>query len=153
MINAYTVLLSLHILAAVLWVGGGGTLQVLGRQALASGDRARMQAFSEQAEWIGPRFYAPLSVVLMVAGLFLVDQAGYEFSELWVGLGMAGWFVSFVIGIAYYPRAGKKRDQIIATEGLESGAFLANYKQAATVNLIELLILAAVVVEMAIKPT
>ncbi len=152
MISGYTVLLTIHMLCAALWVGGGVTLHALGRMALGSGDRERMQQFSLDAEKIGPRFYAPLSLLMLAAGIFLVDKAGAEMSALWVNLGFAGWIVSFLIGILYYPRAGRKRDAIIASEGKESDAFLAQYVRVANVNLLELTILLLIVVDMTIKP-
>lgn len=155
MITGYTVLLALHIVCAVLWVGGGITLHVLGRMAAASGDRQRMLQFSRDADWIGPRFYAPLSVLLLVFGVFLVsrDEVGADMSTLWVSLGFVGWLISFLIGILYYSRAAKKRDAIVASEGLESDAFLAQYLRVANVNAIEITLLLLVVIDMAIKPT
>ena len=44
------------------------------------------------------------------------------------------------------------RDAIIAAEGLESDAFLAQYMQVANVNLVEITLLLLVVIDMAIKP-
>lgn len=146
------VLLTLHILAAVIWVGGGVTLHVLGRIAGASGDRRRMNEFSETAEFLGPRLYAPLSMLLLVMGILLVDKAGYEQSDAFVGIGYAGWIASFLIGVLYYPRAGKRRAEIVAGDGIDSPAFLANYRQAATVSTVEITILLLVVVAMGVKP-
>lgn len=153
MVTNYTVLLALHIVFAVLWVGGGVTLHILGRLALASGDRQRMLQFSRDAEWIGPRFYAPLSIGLIVAGVLLVSEAGYDQSDLWVTFAYAGWLASFLIGVLYYPRAAKRRDAVVEAEGLESDAFLDSYKQVINVDLFELAILLLIVVDMAIKPT
>ena len=153
MITGYTVLLAIHILCAVLWVGGGATLHAMGRLAQKSGDRRRMNEFSQDAAFIGPRFYAPLSLALLVAGIFLVDKAGADMSDLWVTLGFTGWIASFLIGVLYYPRAGRRREEIVASEGLDSPAFLDSYRQVANVNLIEMTILILVVIDMALKPT
>ena len=152
-LSGYTVLLALHILCAVLWVGGGATLHAMGRLAEKSGDRERMNQFAIDAAFIGPRLYAPLSGVLLIAGIFLVDKAGYDMSEPWIGVGYAGWINSFLIGVVFYARADKRRQAIIAAEGTGSDAFLANYHQVARVNMIELTILLLVVIDMAIKPS
>ena len=151
-ITTYKLLLAIHILAAVLWVGGGATLHVLGRIAQKSGDRERMNQFSKDAAFIGPRLYAPLSIILLVVGFPLVKKAGYQMSDAFVSIGMAGWVISFLIGIVYYSRADKKREQIVSAEGVESDAFLASFKQVASVNMIELTILVLVVLVMALKP-
>lgn len=152
-LSGYTVLLALHIACAVLWVGGGFTMHAFGRIAQKSGDRVRMNQFAIDAAFIGPRFYAPLSILLLVFGSFLVDKAGYEMSATWVGIGWAGWIISFLIGILYYSRADKRRAQIVETDSIGSDAFLASYRQVQRVNTIELTILLLVVLDMAIKPT
>lgn len=151
--SAYTILLTVHIVAAVLWVGGGFTTHAFGRLAEKSGDRNRMNQFALDAAFIGPRFYAPLSILLLAVGIPLVDKAGYEMSEAWVSIGFAGWIISFLVGILFYPRADKRRAAIVASEGVESEAFLASYHQVARVNMIELTILLLVVIDMAIKPS
>lgn len=151
-ITTYKLLLAVHILAAVLWVGGGATLHVMGRLARKSGDRQRMNQFSIDAAYIGPRLYAPLSIILLLVGFPLVDKAGYDMSDTFISIAFAGWIASFLIGILYYSRADKKRAAIVETEGVDSDAFLASYDQVARVNSIELLILVLVVLDMALKP-
>jgi len=149
--NGTKFFLFLHIGAAVLWVGGGITLHVIGRRALASGDRQRMLQFSQDADWIGPRFYAPLSIVLLLAGFKLVSDLNYDMSTTFVSIGLTGWLISFGIGIGYYSRAAKKRDEVVAAEGLDGPGFLASYKQVANVNAIEISILLFVVFAMSWK--
>ena len=151
-IDGTSILLAVHILAAVLWVGGGATLHAMGRLASKSGDRERMNQFSKDAAFIGPRFYAPLSAVLLIAGIFLVDKAGYEMSDAFVSIGFTGWIISFLVGVIYYARADKRREAIVASEGVQSDAFLASYAQVAKVNMIELTILLLVVIDMTLKP-
>lgn len=147
-------LLAVHILCAVLWVGGGVTVHIFGRLARASGDRARMYAFVEDANKIGPRFYAPLSLILLVAGILLVNRSGYEHSQLWITFAYMGWLTSFLIGVIYYSRKAKELDAIVSGEGegISSGAFLANYDAVARVSLFETAILLLIVVDMAVKP-
>lgn len=151
--SGYTVLLAVHVIAAVLWVGGGATMHAFGRIAERSRDRNRMNQFSIDAAFIGPRFYAPLSVLLLAVGIPLVDKAGYDMSDTWVSIGFTGWIISFLVGILYYSRADRRRAAIVASEGVESEAFLASYHQVARVNTIELTILLLIVIDMAIKPS
>lgn len=98
----YEFLLAVHILAALMWVGGGVTMHLFGRRARSSGEVSRMVEFTRDANLIGPRFYAPLSLILLVAGMLLVDEAGYEMSQTWITLAFIGWMVSFVIGVGFY---------------------------------------------------
>ena len=152
MISTYTVLLAIHILCAVIWVGGGVHAHIIGRLAMKSGDRQKMLAYTYEAEFVGNRIFAPASIILLVAGIFLVSKAGYDQSDLWIGLAYAAWITSFLIGVFYYSRSGKIRDAAIAEEGVDGPRFLANFKQTMTVNAIETGILLLVVIDMAIKP-
>ena len=67
----YEFLLALHLLAAVIWVGGGVTMHIFGRFAKAAGGE-RMVVFAREANLIGPRFYAPLSLTARECGRFTI---------------------------------------------------------------------------------
>jgi hypothetical protein len=84
-----------------------------------AGDPARMVDFSAEANWIGPRLYSSMSIVLLVAGILLVDEAGYGFEQTWVHVGVAGWLVSFAIGVGFYSRQGRKLESAVAVAGVE----------------------------------
>lgn len=140
------ILLAVHVLGAVLWVGGGSTLHVLGLRAKKKG-RAAMESFVEDASAIGPKFYAPLSVIMLIAGIFLVKKAGFEQSDVFVQIGYTGWIISFIIGVAVYPRIEKK-----LSAATDDAGYLAAFNTYARVNQIELLVLLLVVINMAVKP-
>ena len=150
----YDFLLTVHVLAAVLWVGGGVTLHILMRRALRLADaRATHEAFL-QLEWVGQRFYPGFSLFLIVAGILLVtrDEGGFEFSDTFVQIGLTGWVISFLIGIGFYEREGKKRAALVESEGPESPSVGASIRRTAMVNSFELMILVLVVVDMTTKP-
>lgn len=147
----YEFLLSVHLLAAVLWVGGGVSVFIFGRFARLGGPQ-RMVDFSREANLIGPRFYAPLSLILLIAGFLLIEETFYEFSELWISLGLAGWLVSFVVGVGFYGPQQKKLDAAVVSDGLDAPAVRQIYDRVMLVNGIELVILMLVVIDMAVKP-
>jgi uncharacterized membrane protein len=96
--------------------------------------------------------FAPLSVILLVAGVFLVDEVGYSYGDLWVTIGFLGFLTSFVLGVGYYPRAGRRYGEIAAGDGPGSPAAESIYRRTATVNMVELGILLLVIVAMTTKP-
>ena len=147
----YEFLLAVHILCAVLWVGGGVTLHILGRRALAEGT-AQAAANTEQTGWVGPKFYAPLSVILLVAGILLVDEAGYQHSDLFITLGYTGWFAAFVIGAGVYPRLGKRIGEAVEAHGVESAETRRAVTRFFNVQSLEIAILVLVIVDMSVKP-
>jgi uncharacterized membrane protein len=151
----YDFLLTVHVLAAVLWVGGGVTLHILLRRALALSDPDAQHARFTELEWVGERFYPVFSVLLIAAAIWLVaddDGRGWEFSDTFIQIGFTGWIISFLIGIGFYGREGKKRAGLVESEGAASPSVAASFQRTAIVNSFELLILLVVVVDMTTKP-
>lgn len=148
----YELLITIHVLAAVIWVGGGTMVQILGHRTLAAGDSARSLDFSRQANWVGSRLFAPLALILIVAGSLLVEEAGYEFNQLWIILAQIAWIFSFLLGVAYYGRQQRKLEAIVAERGADDPAVFAATRSVLTVNAIETLVLLLVVIDMTVKP-
>ncbi len=148
----YEFLLTIHVLAAVIWLGGGIAMHILGRRVLKRNDPEEIYKFSAEVNVIGMRLYAPTSLVLLVAGILLVNEAGFEFSQLWITLGFLGWIFSFIVGVGYYGPQDKKLQALVAADGPTAPGVVANVRQALMVNSIEILILVLVVVDMTTKP-
>ena len=148
----YELYLALHILCAVLWVGGGVSVHILGRWVSRSGDPERMVAFNRDAVKLGNVFYAPLAIVLIVVGVLLVREVGYEFSELWITLGFLGWGFSLLVGLGFYPQQSRRIEAAIAAEGATSQVAQAGISRILLVNSFEVLVLVLVVIDMAVKP-
>ncbi|HEX2070238.1 MAG TPA: DUF2269 family protein [Thermoleophilaceae bacterium] len=148
----YDLLLTIHVLAAVVWVGGNISLHIYGRRVLKRGNPQEMYEFSKEINTIAFRLYAPTSVILLVAGVLLVNEVGYDFGDLWITLAFLGWIFSFIVGVGYYGPHDKKLQALVAAEGPTAPGVVANVRQALLVNQIELLILVLVVIDMTIKP-
>src|SRR5687768_5303359 len=112
-------LLTIHVLAAVIWVGGSVLLLLLGYYLRGRDVETRVE-YTRWTEWLGPRVFAPMSIAVIVAGPLLADDLGYDLDETWLTLGFIGWFISFVIGVGFYPREGAKREKLIEQSGIGS---------------------------------
>jgi uncharacterized membrane protein len=148
----YEFLLTIHVLAAVIWVGGGLVMHILGRRVLKRGNPQEIFEFSNEINTVAMRLYAPTALILLVAGILLVNEAGYEFSQLWITLAFIGWAFSFIVGIGYYGPQDKKLQALVATDGPTAPGIVANVRQALLVNSVEQLILFLIVVDMTTKP-
>lgn len=148
----YELLLTIHVLAAVIWVGGGLAMHILGRRVLKRGDSTEIYEFSKEINTVALRLYAPTSVILLIAGVLLVNEAGYEFDQLWITLAFIGWLFSFVVGIAYYGPQDKRLQKLVAADGPNATGVVANVRQALLVNSVEQAILFLIVIDMTIKP-
>jgi uncharacterized membrane protein len=147
----YEFLLTVHVLAAVLWVGGSVTMHIFGRLATKEGPE-RQLSFTRESIRIGNMVYAPLSVILLIAGILLVEEVGYSYGDLWITIGFIGFLVSFALGVGYYARAGRRYAKVAAGDGPGSPAAEGIYRRTATVNMVELTILLVVIVAMTTKP-
>jgi uncharacterized membrane protein len=148
----YELWLAIHLLCAVIWVGGGVAIHVLGRMYAASDDVAAMLEFNRRAVRIGNRLYAPAALVLIVAGVLLVEEVGYDYGSLWIVLGLFGWIFSFVVGVGFYAREGRRIEATVAAEGPSSATAAAGVRRVLMVTSLEILVLLLVVVDMAVKP-
>ena len=144
-------LLTVHVLAAILWVGGSWMLLVFS-YAQRGDTIERRNDFTRFTEKLGPRYFAPLSIIVVLAGSLLVDEAGYDYSHTWVTLGYVGWFLSFLIGVGFYPREGKRREELIEREGLEAPGVAASLSRILTAATVDTVIITLVVIDMTTKP-
>ena len=102
----YDWLLFLHVLAAMVWVGGGVMLAVSAARVLRDPDPAAVGRFTASLRVVGPRVLAPATVAVLGLGIALVvDTDAWDFGQLWVQLGLGLFAAAFLIGAAYQSRA------------------------------------------------
>jgi uncharacterized membrane protein len=150
--SLYSVLLFVHILGAVVWVGGSVSLQLLGMRVRASGDPLRMASLAGDAEWMGTRVYSPASGVVLLAGIALVFTGNWSFQQAWIVLGLAAFAFSFIMGAAVLGPTAKKLGERLASHGPEDSAVQAAIQKIFLVSRIELAVLIFIVFDMAVKP-
>jgi uncharacterized membrane protein len=151
-VSWYEFLLFVHIVGAVVWIGGGSVMHIIGRRALASDDGQRIHDVSKEINHIAMRLYPPVSLLLLVAGILLVDEVGADFGDTWIVLGLAGWLFSFVVGVGYYGPQDKRLQALVAERGPTDPGVAANIRAALNVNVVELTILFLVILDMVVKP-
>jgi hypothetical protein len=92
MFDLHTVLLTLHILLVVLWLGAGITVQVITRMASDNPNwPAILYPFAE-------RWFPAVSGLTGLAGILLWIESGWSIGEPWIGIAIAGWLISSVVG-------------------------------------------------------
>ncbi|MGH2816856.1 MAG: DUF2269 family protein [Actinomycetota bacterium] len=150
--DLYELLLAIHILAAVIWVGGATSIQVLAIRATGSGDSVRMATFAGEAEWVGMRIFMPSSLVVLLAGIALVLEGSWGFDQLWILLGLAGIAFSIVVGAAFLgPESGRIKD-LMEARGPDDTEVKERIGRIFIISRIEIAILLLIVLDMAIKP-
>jgi len=152
-VDRYEILKFLHVTAAIIWLGSGFFLQVLVFRANQTRDVALMRGLSGSAEWMARRVFIPASLGVLLLGIVIVLDSVWEFSDLWILVGLAGSIASFLIGIGLIEPEGKRIGQLIERDGPDSPAVAASLRKINIISRVELAILFIVVGDMVVKPT
>ena len=150
--SSYELLLFVHVLAAVVWVGGALSLQVLAVRAERSEDGGRMASFATEAEWVGSRVFLPASIVLLLAGIGLTLEGGYGFTTPWVLVGLIAYGLSALTGSLFLGPESGRIGKLIADVGPQDLDVIARIKRVFLVSRIELVVLLFIVFDMTVKP-
>jgi uncharacterized membrane protein len=147
----YQVLLFIHIVSAIIWVGGAFFAQLLAIRVNASNDPNELPRFGRNVEFLGMRVFLPASIVLFIAGALMVAQQ-WSFGQLWVSISMGLWILSAVAGALYIGPRTKKVAQLFEAEGPSSTAARALMDRIFLVSRLELVSFAVIVALMVFKP-
>ncbi len=114
----------LHVLSAMVWVGGGLVMSVFGSRARASRDPKAIPEFAGMLTYVGTRVMLPAVVGTLVFGLWMVfENSQWNFGQLWVRLAIGLFIVAFLIGAIYLGRIGTQL-QRLAPKDLTNGKAL-----------------------------
>ena len=106
--SAYYAYLAIHILSAVIWVGGDVTLTVLGIVFERRGEGATLGALGRMGAWIGTRVYTPTLVVTLVFGIILMQKGNFDWGQFWVIFALVGWTIAALVGVGFVgPELGR----------------------------------------------
>jgi uncharacterized membrane protein len=140
-----------HVLSAIVWVGGGVMIQVLMSHAKKIGPES-VSVFSGSAEWTSKRIFMPASFAALVFGIWLVIAGGYDFGDLWIGLGFVGFIASALIGTTILGPTSKKMNALAAERGPNDPVVIHMSRRIERAGRFDLVILILVVLDMVVKP-
>jgi uncharacterized membrane protein len=149
----YEFLLILHVVAVIIWLGAGFTMDLLFLRAERMRDPAEIGKTGELQEWLVPRVFIPTGVLTLVLGVLLVWEGPWSFGDLWVLIGLVAWIGSFGVGVLFIRPEGEKIKEIVAHYGPTSVEAQRHGKRLGVVARVQLLALFLVVVDMILKPT
>jgi uncharacterized membrane protein len=104
--SLYEWLMFLHVVAAMVWVGGLAALTVLVTQVLRRGDVDAVARFVGTLRLVGPVVLAPATVAVVLFGIWLVvDSDAWDFGQTWIQLALGLFAAAFVVGAAFQSRS------------------------------------------------
>ena len=143
-------LVAVHILCAVIWVGGAFYSQVLALRAQGSG-AISLAAFSKDMEYAGQRTFLPAALVLLLTGLWLIARDTFSLDE-WNVYALVVIGLSIVAGAGFLGPESGRIGKLMDERGDDDAEVRRRINRIFLVSRIELALLVSVVLVMALKP-
>lgn len=150
--DLYDFLKTLHVLSAAVWFGTAIQQQFQAARARGANDERRMIEYFDEAEFFGKRVFAPVSGLTALFGILLVIQSAWEFSDLWIIIGIVLWVASAAIGAGYLSPQTVKIKELAAERGVGDPEVQKRIAAITTVVRVDAVILTLVIADMVIKP-
>jgi uncharacterized membrane protein len=148
----YEFLKLIHVLGAIAWVGTSIEQQLVGARAMSSNAKGRLAHFVDEAEWVGVRIMTPAAILVVIAGVLMVIESGWNFSDSWILIGIGLFVLTSLNGMVFLTPQTKRLKLSIAERGEDDASVQALVKKVTLASRIDLLILIAIVADMVIKP-
>ncbi len=114
-VTLYEWLMFLHVLAAMIWVGGLVTLGVLAAQVLRGGEPDAIARLVGSLRVIGPLVLGPAMVAVLGFGIWLVlDSDAWDFGQTWIWLALSLFAAAFLVGAIFQSRAAIGAERAVA---------------------------------------
>jgi hypothetical protein len=143
-------LVAIHILCAVIWVGGAFVTQMHAIRA-QHGGAITMGAFAKDTEFVGMRTFLPASLILLTTGIWLVARDVFTLDE-WVVWGLVVIGLSIVTGAGFLGPESGRIGQLVDERGDDDPEVQRRIGRIFLVSRVELVLLISVVLVMALKP-
>ena len=142
----------IHVSVAVFWVGGGILLTALAIRAQLADDPGQLATIARQATFVGEKLFAPAGGIVLAMGIAMVVDQHIGFGKTWVDIGLTGWLISFVTGVAVLAPRARKLVQLFETAGDAAPETQAAIRQILFIARVDVAVLLIVVMDMLMKP-
>ncbi|MCW2962193.1 MAG: hypothetical protein JWM90_2580 [Thermoleophilia bacterium] len=150
--ETYELVLFVHVLAAIVWIGGAMAIQALAIMTMGRGDAVAISRFSGDAEKIGMRIFLPASLVVVLAGGWLVYDGPWTTDTTWISISLGLYVLSFLTGAGFLGPESGRISKLTAQHGPEHPDVQRRIRRVLLVSRIELVWLVAIVALMVLKP-
>lgn len=142
-----------HIMAAIVWVGGGIFVQVYASRMRRAGEDERLAAFARDIEKLGNMLFLPASIVVLLMGIAMTWYAPFiAWNDLWILLGLLGILSTALFGALFIgPEAGRL-GKLSLERGAADAEVQARIKRLFVVSRIDQAVIIFVIAMMVFKP-
>jgi uncharacterized membrane protein len=143
---------AVHVIFAVIWIGGGALLTILGLIADRQQDPEHMAVVARQAALVGEKLFAPAGLIVVTMGISMMVNTDWGWSKFWVIFGLLGYATTFVTGIAVLSPRAKRLAALMSTAGPTAPETQRAIREILLIARIDIAVLLLVVVDMVTKP-
>ena len=148
----YAAFKAVHVIAAVVWIGGGAFLTILGIAAERRRDAAELAVIARQAATVGEKVFAPAGLVVVAMGISMMLNTDWGWGKFWVVVGLVGYAITFVTGVAVLSPMAKRITVLTEEKGPTHPETTAAITRVLQIARIDVAMLLLVVVDMVTKP-
>jgi uncharacterized membrane protein len=141
-----------HVVGAVVWVGGGMTLTILALRAERSSDPRETATIARQAAFIGERVFAPVGLLVFLMGIAMVINLHWGWGTTWITIGLAGYVITFLTGLLVLGPQARAVGKLIEAKGAEAAETQAAIHRLLLIARVDMGVLLLVVADMVLKP-
>jgi len=145
------VLLTIHVIAVVIWIGGGVALNLIGVRLIKANPEL-LRPMLKTFDWVVNRTILPASLIELIFGILLVIEGPYDFQDTFVIVGILGAVSTIVIGAGFLLPRMRKQEEIWDEHGDPSEIATQALSRTMLIARIDLVILFVIIAAMVIKP-
>jgi uncharacterized membrane protein len=150
--HTYQIYLAVHVIAAVIWVGGDVTLTTLGIVFERRHEGDTLAALGRMGAWIGVRVYTPALFVVIAFGIALMHEGNLDWGQFWVIFGLIGWAIAACVGVGFVGPELGRIDEAARAHGPESEEVAQRVKRLFMIFRFDTALLVLIVLDMSTKP-
>ena len=147
----YSLVKFLHVGSAIIWVGGGFALVVLGIAADRARDNEGIGRIVDYVIFLTPRLLVPAAISAFLFGA-LATWLAWSLSYLWIWIGLIGFATTFMMGFFVLKPQSEAVGRVVAVEGYSDRAVAMGRELLGRAKF-DYVLMAVVVADMIFKPT
>jgi len=148
----YLAFKGVHVVSAVLWIGGGAFLTFMAMATERAEDPGRLIEVARQAEWGATRIFVPASFVVLAMGIAMTINGDLDWGQFWLVFGLIAWAISTAIGVGFLTPRIKTLNALIEERGERDPAVQAAVRPILLAARLDIALLLLIVVDMTVKP-
>lgn len=148
----YAAFKAVHVIFAVVWVGGGTLITILAIMADRSKDPIQIAAIARQAAFVGEKLFAPAGAVVFLMGVAMMFNTDWGWGKFWIVAGLIGYAATFTTGVAVLSPLGKKVHASVQENGPSHPETIALIRRIMLIARFDVSLLLLVVADMILKP-